>query len=374
MKAVAIIGAMYGDEGKGLMTDYICHQLQKSEGRNGLVVRFQGGAQSGHTVVTPEGKRHIFSHFGSGTLLGVPTVLGPKFVCNPHIFVKEYEELKNLYPSITPIFVDIRCYVTTPYDVVLNQEIEKSRGDNRHGSVGVGFGETIEREEVGGVRLTFNDLFMRSNDLVNRLDDIRSYFFKRMGYLGLDYPYWAESHQIIPKFLDEIKVFRTLAIPFAFDINKSSDFIVFEGGQGLGLDMEFGQFPHVTRSRTGTIHAQEFCDEHDIELDEVIYVSRAYITRHGAGPLEGEVDLLGYINLNDETNTQNEYQGKLRLAPFDFELIAGNMAKDMGDHNSNASLAITCMDQICKEGSGPDESLASYASYGPTRNDVKQIG
>ena len=373
MKTVAIIGAMYGDEGKGLMTDYICHQLQKSEGRNGLVVRFQGGAQSGHTVVTPEGHRHIFSHFGSGTLLGVPTVLGPKFVCHPHIFLKEHKELRRLGITIPTVFVDARCYVTTPYDVVLNQEIEKSRGSERHGSVGVGFGETIEREEVGGVRLTFNDLFMRSNDLMNRLDDIRSYFFKRMGYLGLDYPCWAESHQIIPKFLDEIKVFCKLAIPFAFDIRGYSDFIVFEGGQGLGLDMEFGAFPHVTRSRTGTIHAQEFCNEHDIILDEVIYVSRSYTTRHGAGPLEGEVNPLDYINLDDKTNSENEFQGKLRLAPFDFDTVAGNIAKDMGDHDSIASLAITCMDQICKEGSCPDEYIGSYASYGPTRNDVERI-
>ena len=65
MKAYAVIGANYGDEGKGLITDYLCRQVE-----NPLVIRFNGGAQAGHTVTTPEGIRHIFSHFGSGTLAG----------------------------------------------------------------------------------------------------------------------------------------------------------------------------------------------------------------------------------------------------------------------------------------------------------------
>jgi len=371
MKAVAIIGAMYGDEGKGLMTDYICHQLQKSEGRNGLVVRFQGGAQSGHTVVTPEGKRHIFSHFGSGTLLGVPTILGPKFVCNPHVFIKEYSELMDIIKTPVRVFVHRECYITTPYDVILNREIEISRGDNRHGSVGVGFGETIEREEVGGISLRYKDLFRGYIYLRNKLCDIEDYMFDRMSLFNIKPPFKQNGLAV---FMDEIASFTGSTLSFNFDINKSSDFIVFEGGQGLGLDMEFGSFPHVTRSRTGTIHAQEFCNEHDIELDEVIYVSRAYITRHGAGPLEGEVDSIDYIIIDDKTNTQNEFQGKLRLAPLNLDLLYDHIYTDSFVHKTEVKLAITCLDQITDSTMSKKISgYADYMSYGPTRNDVKQI-
>lgn len=76
--AIAVIGAGFGDEGKGLMTDYCCQRPKYT-----TVVRFNGGAQAGHTVVTPDGRRHVFSHFGSGTLRGAATFLSRFFICNP---------------------------------------------------------------------------------------------------------------------------------------------------------------------------------------------------------------------------------------------------------------------------------------------------
>src|SRR6266850_5209509 len=87
MIARVVIGANFGDEGKGLITDYLC-----SKGA-GIVIRFNGGANAGHTVVTPEGERHVFRHVGSGTFLGVPTFLSQFFVCNPIAFFKERAEL-----------------------------------------------------------------------------------------------------------------------------------------------------------------------------------------------------------------------------------------------------------------------------------------
>ena len=90
MIARIVIGANFGDEGKGLVTDYLCSQGA------GVVVRFNGGAQAGHTVVTPEGERHVFRHFGSGTFLGVPTFLSQFFVCNPILFFEERKQLIDL--------------------------------------------------------------------------------------------------------------------------------------------------------------------------------------------------------------------------------------------------------------------------------------
>ena len=87
MKISVVIGANYGDEGKGLATDYLASQGTKS-----LVVRFNGGAQAGHTVVTPDGCRHVFHHFGSGVFAEADTFLSKFFIVNPILFRTEFEE------------------------------------------------------------------------------------------------------------------------------------------------------------------------------------------------------------------------------------------------------------------------------------------
>src|SRR5206468_2979559 len=107
--AKVVIGANYGDEGKGLMTDY--HAAHA--GGDGIVVRFNGGAQAGHTVTTPGGMRHVFSHLGSGTLAGAATFLSRHFVCHPPMFFKELEKLAAAgLRTLPPVFVDERAPVS----------------------------------------------------------------------------------------------------------------------------------------------------------------------------------------------------------------------------------------------------------------------
>ena len=106
-----VIGANWGDEGKGLMTDYF------SQKPNTIVVCSNGGAQRGHTVVTLDSIRHVFRHFGSGTFNGASTYLSEDFICNPIIFRQEYEELKNLgYAPKT--YINNKCMLTTPFDMI----------------------------------------------------------------------------------------------------------------------------------------------------------------------------------------------------------------------------------------------------------------
>ena len=91
-RVIAVIGSGFGDEGKGLMTDY--HSSQHDDA---VVIRSNGGAQAGHTVTLPTGERHVFSHFGSGSLNGTPTFLSSYFVSNPMLFVKEYTNFVNKF-------------------------------------------------------------------------------------------------------------------------------------------------------------------------------------------------------------------------------------------------------------------------------------
>ena len=114
-RAPVVIGANWGDEGKGLMVDYLCSQGA------GVVVRFNGGAQAGHTVVTPEGVRHVFHHIGAGAFCGVPTFLSRFFCVNPLVFYRELDELKTKLTDPPLVFADPQCKVTTFADIIINQ-------------------------------------------------------------------------------------------------------------------------------------------------------------------------------------------------------------------------------------------------------------
>src|SRR5262249_4576381 len=176
MNATAVIGANFGDEGKGLITDF----LAAKDPANTMVIRFNGGAQAGHTVVTPAGRRHVFHHFGAGSLAGARTFLSRFFIVNPFLWYKERQEL----PELTePMAVDRRAMLTTPYDMLINQEAERFRGRQRHGSCGIGINETVER--CGGEFATHVADIERPNRLRELLIKIAGHSVARLEHLGV---------------------------------------------------------------------------------------------------------------------------------------------------------------------------------------------
>ena len=380
MKTIAIIGAGYGDEGKGLATDYIVSELLKEYTKEQLiVVRFNGGAQAGHTVVTPKGIRHVFRHFGSGTLLDVPTFLSKFFICNPILFNKEHAGLskKGFEPIV---YVDPNCEVTTPYDMLLNQIRESNRGKGRHGSCGVGINETLRRSKAGFI-LTVGMLKLLS------LTDLHLYLERMLDEYYLpalkDIPHTASqemlmyNNSLLQNFVIDCSEFCSGII--IGDPLPSADYAIFEGAQGLMLDQNHGNFPYVTPSNTGIKNVLQLVDE----LDCVLYVTRCYQTRHGVGPFPDECD----SELCDQTNIENEFQGKLRYAPFDDLLFETTIAQDVGIVKNNppeVRCMVTCLDQmqvvkvISYNGidSIPVKTFAKkmgfhLQSYGPTRATVK---
>jgi len=137
MKVSIVLGMGFGDEGKGAFVNYLC-----SKAKNPLVVRFNGGHQVGHTVVVDD-KRHVFSNFGSGTLLGAPTYWSEYCTVNPMGVLKEGNALRSM--GIDPILMfNANAMITTPFDVLKNLKLD---GLNNHGTVGVGFGTTIQRND-----------------------------------------------------------------------------------------------------------------------------------------------------------------------------------------------------------------------------------
>lgn len=352
--ATVVIGAGFGDEGKGLLTDFHAAPF----GSDCIVARFNGGAQAGHTVVLPGGRRHVFSHFGSGTLAGAATFLSKHFVSNPLLFRRERIELDGNFGVGAPaVFADERGLVTTPYDMLANQFAETARGGGKHGSCGVGFGETIERSLTERFRIQISDLSDAAK-LRAKLDDIRRNWtparLNKLNVLKLtdEQMNLLAADNLRDDFVEAAVEFYAnvrLAEP---NILTSRAKIVFEGAQGLMLDEDYGWFPHVTRSHTGLKNAVETALEAGINRLECVYATRAYATRHGAGLLPHELPGKPFAKIEDATNIANPHQGKLRFGWLDVDTLGAAIRHDLKRYAPGANfkitrkLAVTCLDQL----------------------------
>ena len=320
----AVIGLGFGDEGKGLVTEYLC-----SKSTNPLVVRYSGGQQAGHTVVK-DGVRHIFSNFGSGTLSGIPTYWSKFCTVDPIAVTNELHILQK--KGITPkLYIDYKCPITTPYDAFHNQACDKFNG-----TCGVGVGTTIAREE--------NYYSLLIEDLRNK-----TAFHMKLDLIGRYYG----MHLDLRKFLKRVEemlhheciVFVNHSLPW---INK--DNFVLEGSQGLLLDQNIGFFPHVSRGNTGTKNILSIFGDYEFRNLDLYLVTRAYQTRHGNGPMTNE-DLPHNIKLDpDETNITNAHQGPFRRSLLDIDLLRYALYKDEGINKVlRKTLVITCLDHIKNE-------------------------
>ncbi|PCI39587.1 MAG: adenylosuccinate synthase [Thiotrichales bacterium] len=396
MQATVVIGANYGDEGKGLITDY----LAALSNTNTLVIRFNGGAQAGHTVQLPNGLRHVFSHFSSGTFAGATTYLSDFFIANPILFTQELEKLKTCGYSPT-VTIHPNAVVTTPYDMYINQMFENFHGKKRHGSCGVGISETIERNLHTKFQLTVKDLFDQEK-LTAKLLNIRDEWLEcRLDQLihrklTQEEKDLISSEDILEYFLGDIQNFLTYCDVADYSYLDKWDKLIFEGAQGLLLDQEHKGFPHVTRSNTGVQNVSTIAKLTNINHLDIHYVTRCYLTRHGAGPLLNECPSCPCPNFKDETNLPHKFQGSLRFAPLDIEELNTEIAEDLNklskQISKNVTLAVTCLDQFeekiaVSKGAGNTIELAKKKfikylfkktkfdnyifSYGPTRADCK---
>lgn len=349
-----VIGLNYGDEGKGLMTSYLVNQNPEA-----TVVRFNGGHQAGHTVVH-EGVRHVFSSFGSGTLQGAATYWSQFCTIHPTAFMNEYNILKDF--QVNPkIMCHPLCPVATPYDVLFNREVEELIG---HGSVGVGFGATLQRQE-DFYKLYVKDMYY-PKVFKAKLENIKRYYQNTLAN------HVAEIiENAMEKYMKDVEYMQQIIE--VSDVIPNYN-VVYEGAQGILLDMDHGFFPNVTRSNTTSKNARTLGSD-----GEVYYVTRCYQTRHGAGFMtnEGQVQL---INNEAETNKYSPYQGHFRTGELDYELM--NYALECDESFSSwrpKNLLITCLDQ--RPDINPETIVSNlktnfskvYVSYGPSYNQIQQI-
>jgi len=386
-----VIGANYGDEGKGLITDFLARTAKPD-----YVVRFNGGAQAGHTVES-EGSRSIFKHISAGTFARIPTLLSEFFICNPILFNSEITSHDDV-----EVLADGRALVSTPFDMLINQAMELVKGKNKHGSCGIGINETMTRSEDPEVAIKLHELSNHSK-LREKLIKIRDeYFYHRIASIGLDNVQACdlltnmEAPVFIDGFLDECEAFMD-RITMLDSRKLRPKRVVFEGAQGLGLDELSEGFPHVTRSRTGMTNALTLARAMRLGDNIMpVYVSRAYLTRHGAGYLENELPDKPYIGINERTNVENQHQGAFRYGHLNLDKLKHRIELDRSQAPFlDASIAVTCLDQVDKHVdvcynskmiTVPKHDLPRYlkgilgsaftmafGSYGSTADDVKRM-
>lgn len=326
MKVSVVCGLNFGDEGKGMVTSSLCLNSE-----NSLVVRYGGGHQCGHTVFDGE-KQHIFSNFGSGTLYGHPTYISRYCTIDPYGIMNEYNILKQKNINSPVLMIDPMAMVTIPYDIFQNRDMEKRL---QHGSCGVGFGQTVERNDIRHYKIFANDLLY---PWILK-EKIEAYKKRWCDNYNESILYFYEAVEWL---LSNENIY--ISIPNLNDFDN----VVFEGHQGTMLDMDFGIFPHVTRSNTTVKNALELINELRLPGPEIYYVTRAYLTRHGNGAIPFEDISVRLKNTHMETNHENMFQGKFRIAPFNIDLLehAVKCNYNIGAKGISSNLVITCCDQI----------------------------
>ena len=316
-----VAGLGFGDEGKGAIVDYLTSTHNRAavdaEIIPTTVVKSNGGAQAAHNVISTDGRHHTFSQFGSGTLNGARTYLSRFMLVEPFALSEEAVHLRTL--GIADPFglmtIDRRALITTPYQRAANRARENARGSARHGSCGMGIGETMR------YALAFPEDAVRVADTQNsrtmsrKLERVRDYYEAEFGQLPVlpiadlvaDYGRFARALTLV----DEDYLPELLA----------HEHVVFETAQGVLLDENWGFHPYATYSTTTFDNAETLLSEAGQEgSGKRVGVLRAYGTRHGAGPFPTE-DAGLTMSLPDMHNGTGEFQGTFRIGHLDLLLI-----------------------------------------------------
>lgn len=364
----AVIGTLFGDEGKGNTVQWLCKEAI-SRGKNPIVVRFSGGSQAGHTV--SDGKlKHVCSSYGSGTLLGVPTLVYDSALFDPIAALNEHFVLKEQYKEaygyddvpLPKILITNRTRIITPYDIKHDIGDSQLKSD---GTCASGQWSAINRYK-NGETVNYNFYFIFNPE--RYIEKVREYY----GY--------EKDEEIEKSFVNAFNYGHFSMVDSYLNIKnllKSYDSVILEGSQGLLLDAEKGFYPHVTSTNVGVSATFDFI-RHMLGADpsecNYHFVARTYLTRHGNGYEPKPLSRLK-LDLTNETNQYNEHQGVFKTGKMEKALISQAFNRHLLDnlqkkYNLNYNLVITHMD-VCREQECFETTLCDFAVS--SENFEKQI-
>lgn len=360
-------GMAYGDEGKGATVDFLVRSHHA-----GLVVRYNGGPQAAHNVVTKSGIHHTFSQFGSGTLAGAKSYLSEYMLVEPLAMKQEALHLLTVGVSNPweTVFVHRDCVVVTPFHRAVNRIKEILRGPDCHGSCGLGVGEA--RSDA----LEYPTLALRVGDFARRDDAMDKLRITQLGN-------WEKV-----KFLDGAKKlpeYEILADDDAVDwcmrhydgwnpevISEFPDLkssVVFEGAQGVLLDETHGDEPFRTWTDTTFNNALSLLRGRDVNPVK-IGCFRTYFTRHGAGPMPTE-DHNFYVD--EPHNGDKGFQGVFRRGRFDWDLAEKAVSITKPDVIALNHMDVWNPARIVKSISEELGVNVAIVGFGPTADDRHEL-
>lgn len=283
MPNIVVIGTQWGDEGKGRIVDILSEKVD-------VVARYQGGNNAGHTIIV-DGKTTVLHHIPSGILRqGKISIIGNGVVIDPKFLLEEIDGLrKSGYPVSSANFkISDRTHVIMPYHKLMDKARESQMGNNKIGTTGRGIGPVYEDKVARrGIRvsdLLYPDYFAdRLKSIINQKN---IYLKNVLGIEPLDF------EQVFDDYIEygkKLNPFITDTSLLLYDLVKQNKAILFEGAQGVMLDVDFGTYPYVTSSNSG---AGGVCSGTGISpkiIDTIVGISKAYTTRVGEGPFPSEI-------------------------------------------------------------------------------------
>ena len=282
MPAIILVGAQWGDEGKGKITDMLAEGVD-------IIVRYQGGANAGHTVVV-DGEEYILHLLPSGILYSDKLcVIGDGVVIDPKTLIQEIEDLKKRGVRVENIAISRNAHLVMPYHKELDRLEEGLKGKHRIGTTGRGIGPTyVDKMARLGIRVC--DIFDKE-EFRGRLGHTLKYknlilreIFKHEGFKTEDIlQEYLEYGRYLKPFVED----TPLLIHQALHEDK---FVLFEGAQGTLLDVSHGTYPYVTSSHPVSAGACVGAGIGPTQIDRVLGITKAYTTRVGEGPFPTELD------------------------------------------------------------------------------------
>lgn len=281
MSSVVIVGSQWGDEGKGKMTDYLSQEAD-------VVVRSQGGNNAGHTIAF-DGKKFALRLVPSGIFAKDKlAVIGNGVVINPPALLKELHYLQDNGIDISGLRISSRSHITFPYHILLDKCQEEAKGDHKVGTTKNGIGPTY-MDKVSRVGIRMCDLLEKDTfkeKLEHNLAEKNELFTKLYHVDPISFDDIFESYY---EYGQELKQYVTDTAQIVNDALDQDKKVLFEGAQGVMLDVDQGTYPYVTASNpiAGGVCTGVGVGPNKIET--VVGICKAYSTRVGAGPFPTEL-------------------------------------------------------------------------------------
>ena len=358
MPSIVVVGAQWGDEGKGRVVDLMAKQAK-------IVARFSGGDNAGHTVINPYGefKLHLVP---SGIFQPqVTCIIGNGVVINPAVLLEEIDNLRKHDVDVSHLVISDRSHLIMPYHVLFDRLEEERRGKEALGTTRRGIGPVFADKVAR--------LGIRTGDLLNK----DAFFSRLKSALEFKNAILTKVYQVPALSLEEIYTqychYGERLAPFIRETNSvlstallRKELILLEGAQGTLLDPDFGTYPYVTSSSTVAAAAAIGTGINPMAIDRIFCVFKAYVTRVGGGPMPTELkDEVGEL-IRKKGHEYGTTTGRPRRCGW-FDAVAGRFSVEL---NGCSHIVLTHLDiydgfpviKICTGYKFNDRVLSSFTS------------